>query len=467
MKKRLALLIALALLSSFEACQSGPEKKQATSQESARSAVIDVARRITEGVGTVQSTFTDGTSGPVYVIEEFHTSRVGQLEIAVMLLRLREHFGVKKVGLEGAIQSPRALNGSWFRHAGGDDAKTAREDVAVRMLAEGEISSSECLAMLFPDEEVYGIEVAELYNRDHDIQGDAAIGYLVSIAENNSQQNLSQTDMQNLNRLIDQGKRDEAIELLINSDPWTREQYRIVKRSTADNAGATSCEAMAKQIRAMQTKADELSVQVDAQVKKIAQQTIDFYETCQKRSEAMVSGMAELPGANAGTPRAMIIGAAHTEGVTQLLRYRKVSFAVITPMALNPKFGSLTIEQFDRKNKVKWARTSPGTLGRLLNAPGVTVGSKVERKPPPIIETTTAKSYASAQLAGMLIALAARNQKRVPDDIWDQIKDLPEFSADRTSFIIDGFDVIYKTTLKKTDGKDVVVWARVGMISVL
>jgi hypothetical protein len=47
-------------------------------------------------------------------------------------------------------------------------------------------------------------------------------------------------------------------------------------------------------------------------------------------------------------------------------------------------------------------------------------------EPPPIIETTTAKSYASAQLAGMLIAVATRDRKRVPDDIWDEIKDQPK-----------------------------------------
>ncbi len=460
MKKQVVVMIAvLALLFLGQGCEPSSDQKQ---QASKGPSVADVANKVVEGVATVQSTFTDGIKGPVYVFEEFHTSRVGQLEIAVMLLRLREQYGVKKVGLEGAIQTPRALNAVWFHHAGGDGAKAAREDVAVRMLGEGEISSPELLALLFPDEEVYGIERADLYNRKHELRESAVLGYLVSIAQQHAQQNLTQTEIKNFNRLVSQGKRDEARELLINSDPWTREQYKPIKASMADNAGATACEVMAQRIRDLQSKAGEQGVSVDAQIKRSAEQTIGFYETCHERSIAMVGRTVELSGTGSSTSTAMIIGGAHTDGVTKLLREQRVSFAVISPTALNATYGSLTLDQFDRKNETKWARTSPGTLGRLLNAAGKTQGSQEGRKPPPMIETTTAKSYASAQLAGMLIATAARGRKRIPDDIWDQIKDLPEFTADRASFTVVGDDVIYKSTLKKTDGKDVIVWARVG-----
>jgi hypothetical protein len=458
-----AVLAVAALLLMVSRYESADEHRQTSMGSSAAQArVADVAAAIAEGVGTIKSSFAEGSTGPVYVFEEFHTSRVGQLEIAVMLVRLREQFAVKRVGLEGAIRSPRALDATWFHHAGGDGGPAEREDVAVRMLAEGEISSAEFLALLFPDEEVYGTEVADLYNRDSDIEGDATTGYLVSIAEKNAQQNLSQPDIQNLNRLIQQGKRREAIELLIDSDPWTREQYAAVKKINADNAGATSCEAMEQRVRGLQTRADEMGVSIDAKIRKTADDTIDFYQTCQRRSLAMVNRMAELTAAPPGTSAAMIIGAAHTEGVMRLLRERNVSFVVIAPRGLNPKAGSLTNEQFRRKTEGMWARTSPGTLGLLLNAPAAATGQQGDRKPPPIIETATARSYASAQLAGMLIAMAARDRKRVPEDIWDRIKDLPEFTADRESFVIAGYDVIYKTTLKQTDGKDRIVWARVG-----
>ena len=49
----------------------------------------------------------------------------------------------------------------------------------------------------------------------------------------------------------------------------------------------------------------------------------------------------------------MIIGAAHTEGIIKLLQAKKTSFAVITPAALNPDYGSLSTEQFNRKNKMQ------------------------------------------------------------------------------------------------------------------
>ena len=59
----------------------------------------------------------------------------------------------------------------------------------------------------------------------------------------------------------------------------------------------------------------------------------------------------------------------------------------------------------------------------------------------------------------MLIALAARDRKRVPDDIWEQIKDLPECRIDRASFRIDENDVIFRMTLKNTANQDKTVGA--------
>src|SRR6267143_6012150 len=83
--------------------------------------VGEVANEITNGVGTVQKTVATGEKGPIFIFEEFHTSRIGQLQIAVMLLRLHEKYGLKRIGLEGAIKSSRPLDASWFRSMGGDE----------------------------------------------------------------------------------------------------------------------------------------------------------------------------------------------------------------------------------------------------------------------------------------------------------------------------------------------------------
>ncbi len=460
MRYRAAARIGVLLLSVMtHACASGPAPAPVNSagqdSGSRRVAVDKIAQEVAEGVGQVHQTNPEGTRGPVVIFEEFHTSRVGQLEIAIMLRRLHQRHNMKRIGLEGAIQATRPINAAWFHNMGGPTAKQAREDVAVRMLGEGEISSAEFMALLFPDLEVHGIELDGLYNKKHSLSGNPMFDYLVAIAEKGA----SQADLREVNRLINQKKTEEAIKHLMNADPWVREQYTFLERALGtQNARAGSCEEMRQRMETVQRKASEVGVQPSPQAKAQAEGVKDFYRTCEERSVAMVDRVVALAGTSGDMITAMIIGAAHTEGIVKLLQARKVSFAVITPTALNPEYGSLSNEQFNRKNKMRWARTSSGTLGALLNA----IDKRDQRKPPPIIETATGKSYASANVASMLIALAARDRKRVPDDIWDQIKDLPECKVDRASFQIDENDVIFRMTLKNTSNQDRIVWARVG-----
>lgn len=102
------------------------------------------------------------------------------------------------------------------------------------------------------------------------------------------------------------------------------------------------------------------------------------------------------------------------------------------------------------------------TVG-VRNAPAGPKPRRAPRKPTPIIESATAKSYASALLAGMLVASAARQGKPVPESIWDQISNLPELTVSRTSFAVDGNDVNFAMTLKRTDGMPT-RWVRVGTV---
>jgi hypothetical protein len=76
----------------------------------------------------VQKAVSAGQAGPIFIFEEFHTSRIGQLQIAVMLLRLHDKYGLKKIGLEGAINSGRPLDAAWFHKMGGQQSTQQRED---------------------------------------------------------------------------------------------------------------------------------------------------------------------------------------------------------------------------------------------------------------------------------------------------------------------------------------------------
>jgi hypothetical protein len=389
-----------------------------------------------------------GDKAPVFIFEEFHTSRIGQLQIAVMLLRLHDKYGLKKIGLEGAIHSGRPLDAAWFRNMGGPQASQQREDLAIRMLAEGEIGSSELMTLLFPDVEVYGIESASEYNVEAPKTNPEA-QYLLVIAE----KSLTDSDRGKVGAWIQEGKKKEAVEYMMNADPWVKKRYEAIK-----SQAVTSSAEEVTRVRELQSKAREVGAQVSPEAEKDLEAEVRFYETADQRSSTMINTLLDLPGIGSGAPSAMTIGAAHTSKVVELLTTRNIPFAVIRPSDLNPTHGTMTTEQFGRKSSGKWARNSQGALGRVLN------GSK---KPPPIIERTTGHSYASMMLAGMLIAQAARGVGggQFPDNIWPRLTGLPDIRLDRDSLSREGYDVIYRAWLKQDDGKEKEVWARVGTLS--
>ena len=186
---------------------------------------------------------------------------------------------------------------------------------------------------------------------------------------------------------------------------------------------------------------------------------LNFFETASKRSVTMVNNLLDLP-LESGKPVAIIIGAAHTDQVLRELKSRDVKFVQITSIALNPSYGNLSNEAFDRKNNTKWARINPGTLGGILDT---------QRKPPPTVETLSAHSYASMIYASILIAQVADEDKTEPNGKWtvpttllSQLSSLPEFKVDQDSFLRNGKDVIFRASLKDTNGRDKEVWARVG-----
>src|SRR6266404_2773554 len=171
LRKYVASLLPLMLVLASFACSSQrpPVANLSTPTPAATATPVsphisEIANDISKGVGSVQQTSATGRNGPIFVFEEYHTSRIGQLQIAVMLLRLHNKYGLKKIGLEGAIQTGARLNAEWFHGLGGNDATQEREDLSVRWLAEGEIGSAELMTLDFPDVEVYGIESSAEYS---------------------------------------------------------------------------------------------------------------------------------------------------------------------------------------------------------------------------------------------------------------------------------------------------------------
>jgi hypothetical protein len=80
------------------------------------------------------------------------------------------------------------------------------------------------------------------------------------------------------------------------------------------------------------------------------------------------------------------------------------------------------------------------------------------------MEKISAQSYASMNLAALLIARTARSGDSVPDIVLPQIQNLPGFRVDAESFARDGHDIIYRAWLLRDEGCEKEVWARVGTV---
>ena len=167
----------------------------------------------------------------------------------------------------------------------------------------------------------------------------------------------------------------------------------------------------------------------------------------------MVDKLLRIPGVS-GQAAALIVGAAHADKVVQLLTQKNVAFALIQPVDLDSKYGSMSVAEYQRKDKGEWARNSPGTLGHVLNS---------HHKPPPVIELPNGESYASMNMAGILMARAARGGgTSFPDNVISQISSLPGIRIDKDSISRNGYDVIFHAWLKQGDGSEKSVWTRVG-----
>lgn len=411
-----------------------------------------VAPDIAKDIGIVQKTWASGNKGPVFVFEEVHTSRVGQLQIAAMLVRLHDRYGVTNISLEGSIWTGKALDSGWYHNAvsGQSDAREAKEDLAIRMVSDGEISSAEMMAMLFPDVRVYGVEDRNQYNQELNSKG-GTIDYLLAIAE----ATLTEDDARKVNSLLAQNKpKDqrarEALEYMLNANPWVKGQYENLKKSSS-----FSSEQMIARLKSIQAKAREVGAQVPAEAQQDMQAEIQFMQTASERSATMVTNALQLPDTSAKTPEVLIIGAAHADKVIELLQNQNVSYSLIQPLDLDTGLGSMTSAEYERKIKGKWASNLPGTLGYVLNR---------QKKPPPVIERPAGNSYASMQLATILMARGVRAGGPFPDNVWGQLSTLPGIRIDRNSITQDGNDVIFRAWLTQDDGREKEVWARAGTV---
>ena len=155
-----------------------------------------------------------------------------------MLLRLHDHHNVKTIGLEGSIWSGQPLRAKGSQEVNGVQALDAKEDVAIRMVSDGEMSSSELMATLFADTRVYGIEDASQYQQNLDVKGSPELQYLLAIAL----QSLSNADGQKVAQLLKANKKTQAFDYMLAADPWVKQQFEGLKTSGNQSTEQLCCQ---------------------------------------------------------------------------------------------------------------------------------------------------------------------------------------------------------------------------------
>jgi hypothetical protein len=360
----------------------------------------DMAAGVSNGAGKV-SAAADGSSGrTVVVFEESHGSRLGQLEIALMMVRLHDKHGLRQVSLEGAMFDKGALPAKWFHDVtSSPQARRAGRETAVRLLKEGEVSAAEFIALTLPDVQVRGNERADEYDvKLSDQASGASTGYLIAIAE----KSLSQSQIEEANRLMRAGKEKEAVEGVLKGDEWVQARYQ---KLTSEEP-VLSTEELTALLEEIEAKANSVGAEIGPEERAGFREEINFFKMGTQRSKTMVANTLGMFGQGERSTVALDIGAAHASGVVGLLKEGKASYALIAPnsLAAASHAAELTRYAYGRKNLLK-SVDAPGLLGAYLDG---------RHKPPPGLGEQRRRSKAEAYLASRLLADAASGGEKPP-----------------------------------------------------
>lgn len=316
-----------------------------------------IARATCEGVGIVGKA-SKGTKGaPVVVLEERHDSRVGQIQHAITLVRLHDRYGLKQIALEGYLKERPEIKTDWFASAAKGDS-VARARVAVRLLMEGEISSAEFMKLVYDDVSLHPIETISEYSVElGDDASRAPTLYLLKIAQQSLRQEHApklqqlQKDIENLEGEERQKKVKEMFDYILSADSWAQAKAKALQDQ--DALRAMSSEQHLAQVEEIENRANQLSIEFEPEEKKAMERYLEFWRGRIAASKTMVLSAGEIADQQDVSVVAMIVGAAHTEGMCNMLSAAGRPFAVVTPLSLKnyEEKGDLTWDMLERKYK--------------------------------------------------------------------------------------------------------------------
>jgi hypothetical protein len=400
-----------------------------------------------------------GSSRPfVVVFDEMHSSRVGQVEIAIMLNRLYRRANLRHLALEGSVLEKEMPDLSWFSALPDAGIRTT---VALQLLRQGEVSAAEFAAMVLPGFRLHPIERGDEYRVElPDTAWNAYTGYLVAIAMTS----IETAEAEQAVALFDQGRREEALQFIIDTDDWTSTRNEILERPAA----LVTTEEMKQLGTELEARAQEVGADV-SEYRDDLRTARTFFDTAAQRSETMAAKTAELATERVGdcAPIAMNIGAAHTPQVRDLLSQSGMSYASVSPLSLtsDSNNGSLSTEAYDRK--LRGQSVDPaGTPGAVLDG---------RRKPPLTIDQDWFEAKTTLSYATIVLARAAAGGDDEPPFNLDQKQlglggsgpDSSHIAIDLSTVRVVPVDTRKEVIFKATYKKRATFWVRAGVVAPL
>ena len=371
--------------------------------------VDEVARTISVGVGVVGAKSATGKGTAVIVFEEDHGSISGQIEQALMLTRLRDKFGLREVVLEGYSGSGLEASARKVREAVAGRSNSSIERIAATLVREGELSAAEFMSIAYPDvrivkgESAGGATSGEREQTVDFFMNSRPLLALIAVEHQALKGPEVDRFLSSLKALfpVDSSSKAESLiklcEAVIEKDPWTRSRNEIL---FPNGRTIVPIEQELTAIREIRAESNKLPQSVAA-LAKSAEVFERFLQGRRQASAELVKSSVER-AANGGRPVvALVVGAAHTAGVSGLLADAKVPYAVLRSASLgSPRDVRLPSRSYDRK------LLGLSASGALAGALEIAFPVATRHKPAPVLEQDCLS--AKVEMYGMVDDLAER-----------------------------------------------------------
>jgi hypothetical protein len=231
--------------------------------------------------------------------------------------------------------------------------------------------------------------------------------YLLKIAQRSLTRKHAGT-LQRLQKEIEDLKEDdeargrkvqEMIDYILSADSWAQAKAKILR--DPDHIRETSAEEYLALVEEIGERARQLSIKLEPEEKSAMERYLDFWRKRIAASKTMILSTKEIVETRKASIVAMVVGAAHTKGMCNMLSDADCPFAVVTPLSLKKgeEVGDLTWDMLERKYQ-RSSIYSEGFMETLLE----TFPLSKQKKPEPVLSESWFQAKAELYIFAERIA---------------------------------------------------------------